>query len=81
MKDFQHYRIFPTHIFSFKGQGVNDKELQEYLEKEAKKVSGKKSLNWQSNPELHKKKVFEALVNNIMEATKLACDAIKLDSS
>lgn len=81
MKDFKHYKLFPTHVFSFKGQEVNDKEMLEYFEKEVKKESGKKSLNWQSSPNLHKNKIFESLVNNIMEATKQACDAIKLDTS
>ena len=61
MKDFKHYKIFPTHVFSFKGQGVNDKEMLEYFEKEVKKESGKKSLNWQSSPDLHKNKIFESL--------------------
>ena len=81
MKDFKHYKIFPTHVFSFKGQGVNDKEMLEYFENEIKKTSGNKSLNWQSSPELHENTIFKSLVNNIMEATKLACDAIKLDTS
>ena len=55
--------------------------MLEYFQKEVKKESGKKSLNWQSSPNLHKNIIFESLVNNIMEATKQACDAIKLDTS
>ena len=44
MKDLQHYKIFPTHVFSFKGEDVNEKKIQEYLEKKSKEKLGRKNI-------------------------------------
>jgi len=78
MKDLQHYKIFPTHVFSFKGENVNEKKIQEYLEKKSKEKSGNRG-NWQSDPDLHKNKIFKSLSDNILEATKQVCNILKFD--
>ena len=80
MKELQHYRIFPTNVFSFKGESINEKKMQEYFNEKSKEDSDRKG-NWQSEPELHKNKIFKALADNALEATQAACDALKYDPS